>query len=184
VPVAAALDGPLETLALLERVRSALALVRDVAAAIPALQSAEFDDARSIRELARHELSKRDHTADFAPGYRRAVELRQGRDRTIAIEGLAEIGSREDVPLFLRFFEDPNARVRAAAIVGIGRCDGSNHLDELEAALLDGSSLVRRAVNQYANLYLGRGFARRVREAVRARAGHRAGASGAIEQKR
>lgn len=165
--VAHALVHPLatvRTLALETALRRALPM------AVAALESATFDDARSIRELARHELSKRDSTTDLAPAYRRAVEVGEGRERTIAVEGLAEIGSREDVPLFLRLFTDPNARVRAAAIVGIGRCDGSNHLDELEAALGDGSSLVRRAAMQYANLYLGRGFVRRVREAARARA--------------
>lgn len=143
------------------------ALRHEIPDVIPALRRALFDDARSIREVARHELSKRDSSLEFASDYRRALGACTGRDRAVAAEGLAEVGSRDDTPLFLEFFHDPHARVRAAAIVGIGRCDGSNHLDELALALRDRSSFVRRTVTHYAKLHLGRSYIQRVRRELR-----------------
>lgn len=156
----------------LARVRSLAieaALRHEVPEGIAALRRGLFDDARSIREVVRYELSKREGALDFASTYRQALRDRQGHDRTVAFEGLAEVGTRDDLPLFFQFLHDPNARVRAAAIVGIARCDGSSHLDELTDALRDRSSVVRRAVIQYAKRYLGRGFVQRVRRELRER---------------
>lgn len=136
---------------------------------IVALRRAVFDDARSVRELARYALTKREAPVDFAPAYRQGVRERHSRDRIPALEGLAEVGSREDVGIFLRFLHVPNARARAAAIAGIGRCDGANHHEDLEAALQDRSSVVRRAADLYAKLHLGRGVSQRLRRASRER---------------
>lgn len=137
---------------------------RDPESAIPALQKGLLDDARSVREIARYDLAKTENgIGDFTSFYRNAVREHEGRERIAALEGLAEVGSRDAMDLFLEFLRDPNARMRAAAIVGVGRCDGSNHLDDLAAALEDSSSLVRRAALQYARLYLGRGVVHRIR---------------------
>jgi HEAT repeat protein len=88
--------------------------------------------------------------------------VRDGEDVRRHLHRLAR-RERDAMGVFLEFLHDPNARMRAAAIVGVGRCDGSNHLDNLAAALEDSSSLVRRAALQYARLYLGRGAVHRIR---------------------
>jgi HEAT repeat protein len=106
---------------------------------------------------------------DFAAIYRRGIAEHAGRDKTVALEGLGEVGGAEDADIFLEFLRDPNARVRAAAIAGIGRCDGNRHLDDLEAALRDPSSTVRRAATPFAKLYLGRDPVQRVRRELRER---------------
>jgi len=150
----------------LGRVRSlALAAAREqkLPSALGWLERAVFDEARCVREAGRHQLSKLAHEErDFAAMYRKRAAESQGRDRTVALEGLAEVGTRDDLELFLRFLHAGHARLRAAAIVGIGRCAGETHLDELENALRDGSSTVRRAAAPFAKRYLGRGVVLRV----------------------
>jgi HEAT repeat protein len=134
------------------------------------LQRALLDGAGCVRELARYQLRKVTRVrADFAAFYRAALSEREGRERTIALEGLAEIGTTEDVPVFREFVRHESRRMRAAAIVGLARCAPSSHLGELSAALEDPSRKVRRAAQPYARLHLGRGFGRRGRRS-RARA--------------
>jgi HEAT repeat protein len=148
----------------------AAALEQQVPSASDWLERAIFDNARCVREVGRHELSKLENGhRDFAAMYRKRMSESLGRDRTVALEGLAEVGTRDDVDLLLRFLHDPNARVRAAAIAGIGRCAGEAHHDALEAALRDRSSMVRRAVTPFANLCLGRAVVRRARRELRER---------------
>jgi HEAT repeats len=127
------------------------------------LRDALLDEARCVRELARYELSRLCHPApDAADYYRAALGRHEGRVRIAALEGLAETGTREDVPTFRGLLRDANARIRAAAIVGLGRCDPSGHLDELAAALKDSSAKVRRTSFPYARMHLGRHAVRRV----------------------
>jgi hypothetical protein len=144
----------------------AKAIEHDPMSAPDRLERAIFDDARCVRELARHALTKRGGSPrDFAALYRARVAERGGRDQTVALEGLAEVGDVSDVPVFLRFHDDPVTRRRAAAIAGIGRCDGARHLDMLEAALRDRASSVRRAAMPFARRHLGRVPALRARRA-------------------
>jgi len=153
----------------LGRVRAlALATAIERAPGIAAawLEAAVFDPARPVRELARHALCGRGGDApDFAALYRARVNHGGGCDPIVALEGLAEVGDASDVPLFERFLLDPAARRRAAAVVGIGRCDGARHLDALEAALRDRSATVRRAATPFARRHLGRGVVQRTRRA-------------------
>ena len=133
------------------------AMEREPVSALDRLERAILDDARCVRELARHALTKRGRSPrDFAEIYRARVGERGGHDQTVALEGLAEVGDEADIPLFLRFHEDPVTRRRAAAIAGIGRCDGARHLDLLETALRDRASSVRRAATPFARRHLGR----------------------------
>lgn len=155
----------------LARIRG-LALAAAVEQRVPSatdwLERAVFDEARSVREVGRHELSKLENgDRDFAATYRKRVSESADRDRAVALEGLAEVGTQDDIEVFRQFLHDPNARMRAAAIAGIGRCNGERHLDDLEAALRDASSTVRRAATRFAKLYLGRGPVKRVRQELR-----------------
>lgn len=144
----------------------ATAIERDPMSAVERLERAVFDDARGVRELARHALTKRGRSPrDFAEVYRARIGERGGHDQTVALEGLAEVGDVSDVPLFLRFHDDAVTRRRAAAIAGIGRCDGARHLDLLEAALRDRASSVRRAATPFARRHLGRVPFQRARRA-------------------
>jgi HEAT repeat protein len=127
------------------------------------LRDALLDEARCVRELARYELSRLcDPAPDTADYYRAALGRNEGRARIAALEGLAETGTRDDVPTFRGLLRDANARIRAAAIVGLGRLDPSGHLDELAAALRDSSAKVRSAAFPLARLHLGRRAARRM----------------------
>jgi hypothetical protein len=149
----------------------AAALEHHAPSALDALERAVFDDARCVRELARHELSRLSRAPrDFRTMYRQRVWECHGSARRIALEGLAETGTRDDVELFLGFLQDQDARARAAAIAGLGRCDGENHHDELVAALVDRSSAVRKAAAPFARLHLGRGPVQQVQRALRERA--------------
>lgn len=144
------------------------AVEHDLPSSTDWLERALLDDARCVREVARFELSKgAGAPRDFASWYRARLSATDPRLRVIALEGLAEIGTREDVPVFLPLLRAPNARVRAAAIAGIGRCQGDRHHDELEAALRDPSSMVRRAATPFAKLHSGKAFVQRLRRESR-----------------
>lgn len=143
------------------------AVARDVSSARDGLEQALFDDARSVRETARHHLSKLDGGRDFAAAYRKRVSESRGREKIVALEALAEVGTADDLDRFVPLLHDPKARVRAAAIVAIGRWAGEAHLDDLEAALRDRSSVVRRAASPFAKRYLGRGIVHRARRELR-----------------
>lgn len=149
----------------LGRVRK-LALLASVEQQLPSakpwLERAIFDDTRVVREIARHELSKLDAAPrDFAAVYRHRLAEDGHHDDAIALEGLAEVGTRDDAARFLESLHDANARVRAAAIAGVGRCGAGDYNDELEAALHDPSSMVRRAAVPFVRRYLGRALTRR-----------------------
>lgn len=120
-----------------------------------ALERALFDEARSVRELARFEL-RRIGPRDFAPLY--AASLGRG---LCALEGLAETATARDAGTLRMFSNDPRARARAAAIVGLGRTGEATNA-ELEAALRDASRLVRGAAFVHAKLRFGKRAAREV----------------------
>jgi len=126
----------------------------------PRFELALLDGGRSVRELARYELS-RATTRDFAAYYREAIQERSGAERMAALEGLAECGTIDDVPILEQHVRDSSARVRVAAVCGLGRIDPSSHLDVLRAALDDPSPRVRRGVRPLARLHLGRASVRR-----------------------
>lgn len=153
--LSAALGHPL---ARVRRLALESAARSDRVASVSLLQSALLDETRSVREVARYELSKPPTVcADFTALYAKAVREHSGRKQRAAFEGLAEAGSREALETFVEFLRHPRAKMRAAAIVGLARYDGSNRLDELQAAMRDPSPIVRRAVREYARRYLGRG---------------------------
>gem|GEM_PF-6857043 len=143
---------------------------RGMAGAHSALERALFDDARSVRELARDALSRGAHPApDFAAMYRDrlAATTSTVAERARALEGLADVARRDDAPVLRGFFDAPNARLRAAAIAGLGRCAADEHHEELEAALRDPSAAVRGAATPFAKLALGRAFVTQQRRALR-----------------
>jgi hypothetical protein len=123
-----------------------------------AVRAGLLDRATSVRELARFRWQKmRLGDLDFATFYREELALERGEAFVAALRGLAETGTVNDAPTFLKYLGDRRARVREAAVVGLGRCDGQNQSDRLVAALSDPNLGVAKAALRYARLYLGRG---------------------------
>jgi HEAT repeat protein len=121
------------------------------------LRAALLDGAASVRELARFEWRKKEPALDFASFYRSAIDRRTGDEEVAALRGLAETGTVQDVPLFLKYAENQRARLREAAVFGLGRCDGENHRELLVKSLSDTNLGVVKTARRYARLYLGRG---------------------------
>jgi len=129
-----------------------------------ALLAGLVDRTTSVRELARFLWTKTGHpNLDFAQFYRDELRVAKGEPFAAALRGIAETGSIQDVPIFLAHVDHPNARVREASILGIGRCDGARHTDIFTAALADPNLRVAKAAYRYARLYLGRGAVSRCR---------------------
>jgi len=124
----------------------------------PHLRAALLDSATSVRELARFRGQRLGLVAvEFRTYYREQLEAQTGELFITALRGLAETGTVDDVPLFLQYIAHPRGRVREAAILGLGRCDGQKHAEVLMGALGDSNLRVVKAARRYARLYLGRG---------------------------
>jgi hypothetical protein len=124
-----------------------------------ALRAALLDRTPSVRELARFKWQKMNlGDVDFAAFYRDQLEKQQGDALVVALRGLAETGTVNDVATFLKYADDRRGRVREAAIIGLGRCDGQRQSDRLVTALNDPNLGVAKAALRYAKLYLGRGM--------------------------
>ncbi|MCA9174800.1 MAG: HEAT repeat domain-containing protein [Planctomycetales bacterium] len=112
-----------------------------------------FDRSRSLRELARFQL--RGFKIDIADVYRRAVS--ESEADWIAVAGLAETGDESDLPLFRELLGSSSCRIRAQAVVGLGRLGSEQDRDRLAASLRDSSSRVageaaRQILSQPANV--------------------------------
>jgi HEAT repeat protein len=124
----------------------------------PALRAALLDPATAVRELARFRWGKLDlPPLAFATFYREQLAVQRGERFATALRGLAETGTANDVPVFVQHLDHPRARVREAAVLGLGRCDGQNQVERLVKALEDSNHRVTKAAHRYAKLYLGRG---------------------------
>jgi hypothetical protein len=121
------------------------------------LQEALMDPAASVRELARFRWGKLGFGGPgFRGFYREMLAVTTGDRFATALRGLAETGIMEDVPLFLNHVGHRSARVREAAILGLGRCDGQNHTAVLAGAVEDTNLSVSKVARRFARLYLGR----------------------------
>lgn len=122
------------------------------------LRAGLLDAATQVREVARFRWSKENLGAlDFAAFYRAEMNATAGDSFVTALRGLAEVGALDDAPVFRAFAKDPRARVREAAILGLGRVDGSRHIDLIEQALHDSNLRVVKAAHRYARVCLGKG---------------------------
>lgn len=83
------------------------------------IRTAIFDKSEAVRELARFIL--RDSGIDFAEAYRQ--KLREDENSVVAILGLAEVGTTEDLPDFEKFIRRPNAPVIIACLSALNRLD-------------------------------------------------------------
>lgn len=129
----------------------------------PHLRRALLDDACSVRELARFLWPKAgSKPLDFAAFYREALALARGRLFAAALHGLAETGGEADAPLFEPHLHDPRSAVRAAAVMGLGRCGMARYGDALLSAMKDPSSRVAAIARRWVRVRLGRAYARRV----------------------
>jgi hypothetical protein len=129
----------------------------------PHLRRALVEEACSVRELARFLWPKADRgPLDFAAFYREALALAKGRTFAAALYGLAETGGESDAPLFEPHLHDPRSAVRAAAVMGLGRCGMTRYGDALLAAMKDPSSQVASLARRWVRLRLGRAHANRV----------------------
>ncbi len=106
------------------------------------LEKGLIDRHASIRELARFHLGKLG-LADFADVYRRL--LVHGHSNIVALAGLAETGSKGDVPTIRPFFVSKFAKERAAAIRALGSLAGDEFAAELLASLPDDAPKVTKA---------------------------------------
>jgi HEAT repeat protein len=130
------------------------------AAAEPHLRRALLDEARSVREVARFLWTKTGRApVDFAAFYREALVSVEGRRFAAALEGLAETGGEEEASLFEPHVHDPRAAVRAAAVLGLGRCGLARYGDALLVAMKDPSARVTAAARFWVRLRLGRAYA-------------------------
>lgn len=127
------------------------------------LRDALLDPATHVREVARFQWKKtsenmsRIPAIDFAAFYRTNIVEHGGPRFVTALRGLAEVGTMEDIPAFRAYAQDPRARVREAAILGLGRIDGAKHIDLLEQGMRDTNLRVVKAAHRFARLYLGKG---------------------------
>lgn len=103
------------------------------------LIAAAFDHSAAVRETARFFL--RDYAIDFADLYRKRLQTDENSPG--AILGLSEVRTEEDLSIFEKYIQNPNAKIRAAALSAI------NHLNKPLAAvyaldlLADSSAKVR-----------------------------------------
>ena len=126
------------------------------------LQRALLDDAGSVRELARFLWPKAGREPlDFAAFYREALAVAKDRTFASALHGLAETGGEADTPLFEAHLHHPRSAVRAAAVMGLGRCGMARYGDALLSAMTDPSARVAVVARRWVRLRLGRAHARR-----------------------
>lgn len=134
----------------------------------PYLRAALLDRATSVRELGRYRWAKVGLAPlDFAAFYREALAVARGKGVAVALRGLAETGTLEDVVSFERLARDRRAAVRAAAVHGLGRCGGSAHSDALVLAMDDSSARVVAVAQAWVRVRLGRGQVRAQGRAAR-----------------
>jgi hypothetical protein len=129
----------------------------------PALRAGLLDETLWVREVARHHWSKSEGDPTGIPAFYRA-ELQAGNPATLeaALRGLGETGTEADVAHFLPHASSPRARLREAAILGIGRCGGASRGELLARALRDPSLRVAKAAHRHAVVHLGRGAVSRI----------------------
>jgi HEAT repeat protein len=119
------------------------------------LEAALFDRSSEVRELARWKMQDVERARDL---YRGAMKTARGHALDVAFRGLAEIGTIDDVATFRAHLEDPRARIRESALLGIGRTDVDRHHDEIMRATKDPSSRVRKMARGFARLFMGRRY--------------------------
>jgi hypothetical protein len=123
----------------------------------PYLRRALLDETCSVREVARFLWPKTcAEPLDFAVFYREVVAVAKGRAFASALCGLAETGEDADAHLFEPHLHDPRSAVRAAAVMGLGRCGKAQYGDALLAAMSDPSSRVRAVARVWVRVCLGR----------------------------
>lgn len=99
-------------------------------------KEALLDSSRSIRELARWQLTKLG-MKDVAPVYRDA--LARNPNSRPALLGLGETGDESDLPLVRRYLKASLPSRRRAAVRGLARIGGDAITDELVECIRDDS---------------------------------------------
>jgi hypothetical protein len=135
---------------------------RLAAEAEPHLRAALLDPASGVREIARFQWGKSGLAPiDFASFYRDAIARGEAATFAAALRGLAETGTQADAPLFEPYLGNPRSAVRAAAVMGLGRCGFTRYGDALLAAMKDPSPSVANVARSWVRVRLGRALARR-----------------------
>ena len=133
----------------------------------PQLRRALLDESGSVRELARFLWSRAGcPSLDFAAFYRDALAYARGRAFPVALFALAECGEEADAPLFEPHVRDPRSAVRAAAVMGLGRCGMGRYSEALLFAMKDPSSRVAAVALHWVRVRLGRAYARGVQRSA------------------
>jgi hypothetical protein len=128
----------------------------------PHLRRALLDPAGGVREIARFRWGKSGLAPiDFASFYRDTIARGEPATFAAALRGLAETGTPSDAPLFEPYLGNPRSAVRAAAVMGLGRCGFTRYGDALLAAMKDPSPRVANVARSWVRVRLGRALARR-----------------------
>jgi HEAT repeat protein len=121
-------------------------VARDEIAAIPALRSALFDAAASVRASARFHLSRLEPELVVANLYRDALDRSgDGSALAIAIAGLSEVGTRDDAALISFCTSSASVPVAKAAIRACARLARQDCTREFIEALNDSRVGVSKA---------------------------------------
>ncbi len=115
---------------------------RNPAEAKEPLLKALLDPHVAIRELAAFHLS-RSYGFDSRSYYRERVATESGKKLKIALRGLGETGTADDMAILRPFFDSSDLPLRKAAFLAATRLRGAN-VDELLLALAENSSEVSR----------------------------------------
>jgi HEAT repeat protein len=108
------------------------------------LEQALLDRSASLRELARFYLAKMGRT-NFAGTYRSAL---QEGNTAVALAGLGETGTKDDLALVMPFVRSPMVKERIPAIRAVAKLGGEDVVEDLLTVLPDDSAKVTQAAKK------------------------------------
>lgn len=103
-----------------------------------------FDNSKLIREYARFMLCSHGHKNHLAQ-YRQRLYTLKDKANPGLVAGLAETGTKQDIPLLKEYIDHDKSKIRAAALVGLHRLAAENVDQFYCLGLQDTSAKVRAA---------------------------------------
>lgn len=127
--------------------KDALALLaeRDANRVRSILRGALLDRSARVRSLARFLAAKLDPSIDVRALYLEQLDATSDRSSAAAIDGLGEVGTRDDADRLVPLLTVERSRIRRAALRALAQCDRDRALPAAMSALEDPSGSVRTA---------------------------------------
>jgi HEAT repeat protein len=123
----------------------ALLAERDANRVRSILRGALLDRSARVRSLARFLAAKLDASIDVRALYLEPLDAALDRSSAAAIDGLGEVGTRDDADRLMPLLTVERPRIRRAALRALAQCDRDRALPAAISALEDPSGSVRGA---------------------------------------